>query len=106
MAIVKLNDLTEGLSGAIGNLVFRQLRGKTVLSGKANSTKKQSLQQLENRNKFKRASTHVKFAMRNAELKEYYADKAAELKLPNAYTAALKEYLRNGKLATSDIKIQ
>jgi hypothetical protein len=100
MAIVKINDFTEGLSGAIGNLVFRQLRGKTVISGKA-SPAKQSEKQLENRNKFKHASNHVKFAMLNEELKKYYADKAAELKLPNAYTAALKEYLRNGELKTN-----
>jgi hypothetical protein len=106
MAVVKLNQFAEALSGAIGGLVFKQLNGKTILCGKSMPNKKKETEkQRETRSKFKRASAHAKGAMLNPKIKDYYTGKAKELNLPNAYTAAIKDFMRNGQLTFRDIKL-
>jgi hypothetical protein len=95
MAIIKDNILTEGLSGMIGNvIVFRQLRGKTIIANRPSRPRFQSELQRENRLRFREASAFAKQAMQDPETKERYRIKARKLKLPNAYTAALTDYMR------------
>jgi len=97
MAIIRTNNLIKGISGSIGNLVMRNVRGKTILSSKVRSQRKESALQQENRMKFRCASAYAKHAMLDPDKKAYYLRKAKKLKLPNAYTAALGEYMREGK---------
>jgi hypothetical protein len=104
MAIAQTNRLITGLSGSIGNLVFRNLRGKTVLSGKPSKPSRESEKQQENRFKFKCASTYAKSVMLNAEKKIYYKQKALELNLPNGYTAAIVDYMRKGEVTGIDTR--
>jgi hypothetical protein len=105
MAIVQTNNrLVTGLSGSIGNLVFRNLRGKVVLSEKTSAPAKQSEQQQENCFKFKCASSYAKSAMLSAEKKQYYRQKATDLKLPNAYVAAIMDYMRKGEVTGIDTR--
>src|SRR4051812_33003002 len=104
MAVVRNNALVNGLSGRIGKLVFRQYGGKTILSGKAGSPRKQSTLQKENRSKFKDATQYAKASMLNPEKKAYYWRKAKKLKLPNAYTAAISDYLRKGEFKDVNTK--
>jgi hypothetical protein len=104
MAIIQTNPITNGLSGALGNLIFRQLRGKTILSCKASAPKKQSELQRENRFKFKCATAYAKSAMLNDEKKTYYMRMAKKLKLPNAYTAAIGDYMRRGDIRAIDTR--
>lgn len=98
MAIVESNFLTHGLSGLFGDVVFRQLRGKTYVSPRPASPKTQSEAQRNNRSKFKDASVYAKACMLIPEKKAYYAQKAKKLKLPNAYTAAITDYMRKGTI--------
>ena len=104
MATLRNNDLVEGLSGSIGGLVFRQYNGKTILSCKGQAPRKQSEQQRENRNKFKSASLYAKRMMLDADKKAYYWHKAKKLKLPNAYTAAICDYMRKGQIKEIDTR--
>jgi hypothetical protein len=99
MAIVHSNDLIEGFSGMFGDtMVFRNLRGKTVVSQRPRLPKKQSEQQQTNRSKFRKATEWAQFILENPERKEYYRRKAKKLNLPNAYTAAITDYMRSPEL--------
>jgi hypothetical protein len=94
MATIRTNPLIEGLSGMLGqSIVFKNLRGRTIMT-----PKKQSEQQKANRSKFRQATYYAKAAMLDAEKKAYYQKKAKKLKLPNAYTAAITDYMRPIKL--------
>ena len=104
MAISRTNTPVKGFSGSLGNLVFRQYGDKTILSRKGRTPCKQSIQQRENRDRFKHASTWAKLMMLNADKKAYYAHKAKKLKLPNAYTAAISDYMRKGEIKEIDTR--
>lgn len=105
MATVSSNLLTKGFSGSMGPIVFRQLRGKTVIAGKPDKIlKQQSAQQRQNRDRFKAASIWAKQQMLDEEKKAYYWRKAKKLKLPNAYTAAVCDYMRKGEIKEVDTR--
>lgn len=95
MAIIKDNIIMEGVSGMLGDVVvFRQLRGKTIMANKPRKPRFQSELQRENRVRFRRAAAFAKHAMQDPQKKAYYQAKARKLKLPNAYTAAITDYMR------------
>ena len=97
MAIVANNDLTRGLRGRIGKwLVFRVVRGKTIAShapGKPDP-RKQSAAQRQTRSTFREASAWAVRILLDPAKKQYYSDMAKAQALPNAYTAAVREYMR------------
>ena len=105
MATVRNNILTQSFSGALGDMiVFRQLRGKTIVAKKGEPPRRQSAQQRENRSRFKEATLFAKAAMLNPERKAYYWRKAKKLNLPNAYTAAITDFMRKGEIKAIDAK--
>ncbi len=103
MAIVRSNPIVEGLSGMLGrSLVFKTLRGKIILSNRPSPPKKQSELQRANRSKFRSASFWAKSVLLDPVKKEYYQKKAKKLKLPNAYTAAITDYMRTAQVKETD----
>lgn len=103
MPVYKDNIIMEGLSGMLADIVvFRQLRGKTVMANRPAKPSRQSELQRENRMRFRAASQFAKEAMKDPEKKERYRHKARKLGLPNPYTAALTDYMR--KPSVSRIK--
>ncbi len=96
MATVSVNSITKGFEGSIGDMVFRQVYGKTIVTGKPRSPRKESEQQRDNRLKFRSASAWAKATVQDPEKKAYYQRIAKKLKLPNAYTAAISDYMRKG----------
>jgi hypothetical protein len=104
MAIVQNNLVTKGFSGSFGSIVFKQLRGKTIIASKPDKVLKQSKLQRENRTRFKAASAWAKAQMLDADKKAYYLQKAKKLKLPNAYTAAVSDYMRKGEIKDIDTR--
>ena len=97
MAIVANNDLTSGLRGRIGKwLVFRVVRGKTIASRapRKPDPRKQSAAQRLTRSTFRDASAWAVRILLDPAKKQYYADVAKAQALPNAYTAAVREYMR------------
>ena len=95
MAIIACNPLINGLSGMLGKtVVFKNLRGKTIMANRPARPQKQSEQQRTNRSRFKAATAFAKAAMLDPDKKAYYWKKAKKLKLPNAYTAAITDYMR------------
>lgn len=104
MARVIENDLTEGLSGRFGSkFIFKQLRGKTIVARRGKPTTKQSAEQRENRLRFKMATKFAKMMMLDTERKAYYWKKAKEMNLPNAYTAAITEYMRKPQIKEAEV---
>jgi hypothetical protein len=99
MAIVTANPLVNGLSGMIGrSLVFKNVHGRTIVASSPRLAKTQSEQQRQNRGKFKQASAWAKTVLLDPQKKAYYQQKAKKLKLPNAYTAAIANYMRKPQL--------
>jgi hypothetical protein len=99
MAIVTNNPLVNGLSGMLGQtLVFKNLRGKTIVAGRPRPAKTQSEQQRQNRSKFRQAAAWAKTVLRDPQKEAYYQQKARKLHLPNAYTAAITDYMRRPQL--------
>jgi hypothetical protein len=94
MARIKLNDIAEGISGMIGELVFRTYRGKTYMARRPSKAKNESESQRNTRSRFKLATQYAKQMMADPERKAYYNKKAKKLHLPNAYTAAITDYMR------------
>ena len=77
-----------------GTLVFKILRGKTIVTSRPRSPKTESEQQRKNRAKFKQGSIWAKTILLDEQKKAYYKQQAKKLGLPNAYTAALADYMR------------
>ena len=97
MAIVDNNDLTRGLRGRFGkSFVFRSLRGKTIASHapRKPDPRKQGAAQRQTRTTFREAAAWAMHTLRDPKQKQFYQDRAKELALPNAYTAAVRAYMR------------
>jgi hypothetical protein len=99
MAISRNNILTRGISGMVGGtMVFRTWNGRTYVSSSPQKPRKQSAIQKENRLKFKMATHFAKYMMKDPVKKEEYKQLAKKMKLPNAYTAAITEYMRKPEI--------
>ena len=101
MATITNNDLVKGFRGKFGNdLVFRTMRGKTFASPPAskNINKKESEAQRSTRVNFQNATQWAQITLLDPEKKAYYKQRAKALKLPNAYTAAITDYMRKAKV--------
>jgi hypothetical protein len=99
MATVQVNPIINGLSGMLGRaIVFKNLRGKTIVTSCPRPPKKQSAQQRINRSKFRDATLYAQTVLLDEGKKAYYQKKAKKLKLPNAYTAAITDYMRSPQL--------
>lgn len=96
----------QGARGTLGKLVFRTIRGKVVMSVKPNmpSSEKQSELQKLNRDKFRIAASYARRVMHDPVMKAFYWKQAKKLKLPNAYTAAIKDYMCKTKVHAVDLK--
>ena len=102
MASIQSTSVLQGISGKIGPLIARKYFGRTIVYGQPRKPQKESILQRENRKRFKTASYYAKCELQNPERKAYYAQKAKALNYPNAYTAAITDYMRKGKLDEVD----
>lgn len=103
------NQIMQGMRGAFGGkMVFRTLRGKTVISAMPKrlnvKPKDQSAAQRLTRVNFKSATYYAKHILQDPRMKEYYQRMAEKLKLPNAYTAAITDHMRKAKVESLDTK--
>ena len=95
---IATSPLHRNFKGAIGDFIFRTYNGKTVVSLRPvykNETNTEARR--KSRGNFREAANYASYAMLNIKLKAYYTQKAKQLKLPNAYTAAITDYLRKAK---------
>jgi len=104
--LVKKSPL-NGLKGVLGkDLVFRQVNGETIVSYNAGYNRKSSSAQKKTRGKFREAAAYSKAQMLIPGRKAYYKKVAKKLKLPNAYTAAITEYMRKPGTGNAQLEKQ
>jgi hypothetical protein len=92
----------NGASGKVGDLVFRQFQGKTIVQAYSEpKAKRTELQKLFN-HKMREAATHARAALRNPAIKAHYEKKKMRLNVTSAYTAACTDFLRHGRIDKVD----
>jgi hypothetical protein len=100
--MISHNPLLRSVRGTLGKTVyFKQLRGETVICNmpKKPDPSKQTDGQRATRLNFRAAAQYAKTVLLNdAALRAYYFRKAKQLGLPNAYTAALTDYMHRGQI--------
>ena len=107
MAIVKNNAIASSFRGSFGNdLVFRHVRGKTFVMAPARKPdkKKESEAQRNTRSNFREAAQWAQHILLDPQKKAYYQQRARKLKLPNAYTAAITDFMRKPKMGKIEFR--
>lgn len=102
MTEVNLNETVNGYSGAIGRLVFRQYRGRTIVGRKPVVTKEPTAGQLAQRERFKEAAAFGKLAQADPELRAFYEPIARE-RGTSIYTVAVGDFLKMPSLKALDL---
>jgi hypothetical protein len=91
------NLLLAGARGMIGGrFVLRQLNGVTVISRRPKKPTSQTEDQRHNRQRFRLATEFAKKELMSPDRKAHYSQLAVRAGLPNAYTAAVRDYMRKG----------
>lgn len=100
MAIVKDNPALRGLRGMIGkSLVFRQVRGKTVVQTAPVRIAPYNEAQKKQQGRFKEAIAYARSQMKHPKLKARYTAQAkAKGGTTNSFNMAIVEYFRMLKL--------
>ena len=94
MSVIKNNPLLKGASGMLGNvIVYRELRGKLIMSNKPKKVTSLSEAQQTARSRFQRAAFYAKRQMSNPETKALYATGVNDSKF-TAFVVALTDYLK------------
>lgn len=93
MAKVKLNPIVESVRGQVGDLVFRNLRGDTILSSKPDfSGVEATAGQTANRNRFRQAVAYGQLVMADDNARELY-EEAAERKGKPAFALMVADFM-------------
>jgi hypothetical protein len=104
MAKQKNNVVTYGLSGKIGDLlIFRQVKGNTVVSKAYTPSKEASEKQLEVRKRFQQATVYAKMANENDGIRELYVAAAKKEKNKTAYNVAVADFFNAPDIETIDL---
>jgi hypothetical protein len=95
------NVVTQGTSGKIGNLVFRQVNGETILSVAPRKRKVSTEGQQEQMSKFQRATLYAKAALADPQTASEYG-KAAKKGL-SAYNVAVADFFHAPDIHNIDV---
>ena len=79
---VRLNPAFEGMSGQLGEMVFRELRGETIISRKPALSTAVTVEQLAHRERFKQAAAYGKSALANQTTRQLYEEAAKSKNMP------------------------
>lgn len=92
----------SGASGRVGDVVFRQFQGKTIVQVYTEPKQRRTeLQKLFN-HKMREAAIQARAALRNPAVKAHYEKKKKRLNVTSAYTAACTDFLRQGYIDKVD----
>lgn len=89
---VKLNPAIEGMSGQLGDLVFREVRGKTVVSRKPVVTAEPTENQTAHRERFKLAAAYGRSVMADNIARLLYESIAQSRGVP-IFAVTIADYL-------------
>ena len=101
MAKIKLNPLFDGISGRVGDVVFKKSpNGETIISKYPDMSRVQwSDAQKAHRERFKLANAYAKAAMADPQVRAIYEEIAAQ-EGTAAYAAARADYFKGKDLLT------
>lgn len=99
---VKLNPMFESARGQIGDLVFREMKGKTVVSRKPVITAAPTEGQIEARSRFKMAVDYGKGAMSGEDMRSLYKAAAKQRDLP-VYAVMIADYFNAPTIHSLDL---
>jgi len=100
MSQSKNNIVTEGLSGKLYQLVFKQWFGKTIVAKRPRTVSTVTANQLTIRESFKAAAMYAKAAMSNAATKLAYKAKAKPGQ--TAFNMAIADFFKPPSIGTID----
>lgn len=100
MARSNHNIATHGLSGKVGQFVFRQKDGRTFVSQTPRAQGPPSEAQLDLRSRFKQAVLYAKAAVADAAMKLFYASKAKNGR--TAYNVAFGDFFKTPEIGDID----
>lgn len=104
MAIIKENDLTEGMSGKFGKkIVFRVVKGVTLATRRPTVERATSEKQLAHRERFRLAASYAKAKMQDPAAKEEYRIMAGDEAFANAFSTAVKDYMVPPKIVSINV---
>jgi hypothetical protein len=98
MAILEKHILFKRVTGKIGDVVIRRVKGKIIISAAPVFTKPKTAKQLEQCQRFKEAMQYAKEKLTDPKMKLIYEKRAEKWGYPNAYNAVVKEYLSQTKV--------
>ncbi len=98
MATVKSNSLLKGLSGKFGDIVFRQVNGKTIMCLPPRKRTTLTANQQKHQERFKSATLYARRMMIDPALKDLYEKLAKNMKCPSAYAAAVADFMTKPKI--------
>lgn len=99
---VRLNPAFEGMSGQLGELVFREVRGKTIASRKASNSAEPTLDQIAQRERFKLAAAYGKSALADADTRELYETVAKAKDMP-VFAMTIADFFNAPTIDTLDL---
>ena len=89
---VKLNPMFEEVSGQLGDLVFRELRGQTFAGRKPSVTGEPTIEQVAQRERFRQAAVYGKSALANPSIRAQYEEVAKTKNMP-VFAATVADFL-------------
>ncbi|MGA3012603.1 MAG: hypothetical protein ABSD71_01080 [Bacteroidales bacterium] len=90
MAVSYNNLITREYSGRVGDVVFKNYHGKSVMAKRPDCSKViKTAKQVEHMNEFARAVKYGQYVIKNQELSKYYRKKRPDL---SPYHAAISDY--------------
>lgn len=101
---VKLNPAFEAMSGTLGEMVFREVRGKTVISRKASMNSEPTVGQTAHRERFKLAAAYGKSVMANEETRAMYEAIAKSKNMP-VFALTIADYFNAPTIHDLDLSI-
>ena len=99
---VKLNPMFEQVSGQLGDLVFRELRGETIAGRKPSISGEPTESQVEQRERFKQAAAYGKSVMANSSLRALYEEAAKSKNIP-VFALTVADFLNEPTIESVDM---
>ena len=102
MAKIADNIILTGIKGMLGDmLVFREVKGQTIVSTKPKKPTSRTQKQQEGQERFKKAVAYAKSAMADADTKALYATGISS-RCSSAHQVAIADYLNGPRIESID----
>jgi len=102
MSKVELHAPFTTFSGTIGKLIYRKVRGKTIVAVKPDADRPLSEAEAAHRQDFAQAATWAKAALQDEELRPFYEALGKQREIP-ARAAAISDFLKRPTLEALDL---